>query len=155
MLEVLQQILFALCPALAVHSSMDQWWYIDADFLVQLQLLLSVSVFFPHLHTPTPPYSTSSDDTNTRHTCSWICGLVTVCSQWAWMCGTMAHDRKQWHKSPFHFVVHTDISRAVCRNLVCIKLSAVAAVICKSKTFHCAVSTFQWKVHLLKYYSEV
>lgn len=120
---------FALYPALALFSSMDQKWYMDPDLLVQLQLLLSLSA---------PPLQfLSLMIWNTGGTCSWTCGLVLIWPEWAQMWGMTAHVRKQCLRTPIHSLCTQTSAEQWAGTLVCIKLSAIAAIICKSKIFPC------------------
>lgn len=82
---------------------------------------------------------------------------------WPYFEGTLPLVRKQCIDSPFRTRLCTQtllVQRA--RNLVWIKLSAIAAIICESETFHYALFLHHWvaafrpqacqqKVHLLKW----
>lgn len=129
---------FGLSPALALLSSMAQRWYMDPDLLVPAVIdavsgvLLKIS-----------PHSLTLLIWNTSHTCSWVRDLVLIWSARERIEGSMAAIRKQWLKRlffPLSFLLRTQTSAEQrAGTLVCIKLSAIAAIICKSKTFRCAL----------------
>lgn len=76
-------------------------------------------------------------------------------------------EREQFLKSPFGSLLCTQTSAEQrAGTLVCVKLSAIAAIIRKFRTFHCALSLHHcaspirleacwWKVHMLKYCTQV
>lgn len=77
---------------------------------------------------------------NTRDPCSRICGLVLKWSERARTWETLACVRRQCLESPFPSLLRTQTSAEQwAGTLVCIKLSTIAAIISKSKAFHCAL----------------